>query len=336
MHLFHRSEIFLKHGYLLVLIPPVAVLALAFLMFELSAAQTMKDATALMRSLVHPSEQISPLVILGETRGRYIWLATAIVNIVISVYVIILCAIVVFRIHAPKRLLAIAAAGAVLCAIGLVSLLYAAVNHGAVYRMVFGFTFLTLRSSGLFDPGFLDYVRSVVSVVNVFAVLAPVMAVLAACSTLAPLERKDAHLDDLADQMRHLKEVLNAGSALLVSGILHMDAWLRWPAALMSDKHAQDAVSGVALAVTIYWGATFTLMLIATYGPVAGYLSGQARASLNQEREAGRIRDPQQWLRDNGLSITLSEQLPQIGIILAPVIAGPLGSFLMSSSTPPG
>ena len=123
--------------------------------------------------------------------------------------------------------------------------------------------------------------------------------------------------------MRTLKEVLNAGSAILVSGVLHMGVWLRWPAALVDEKDVQEAVSGVSLAITLFWGIAFTLMLIATYGPAAAYLGSYARELLHKGPYATQISDPEQWLRSHGLFFTLSEQLPQIGVMLAPLLAGP-------------
>ncbi len=71
-------------------------------------------------------------------------------------------------------------------------------------------------------------------------------------------------------------------------------------------------------------------MLITTYGPAASYLSAQARTFAEEAQRTGTIQDPQRWLHDNHFSITLGEQLPQISVILGPVLAGPVGSFLMS------
>jgi hypothetical protein len=43
-----------------------------------------------------------------------------------------------------------------------------------------------------------------------------------------------------------VKEALAAASAILVAGVLHMGAWLRWPAVLIADKDAHEAVMGKA------------------------------------------------------------------------------------------
>ncbi|MGH7232953.1 MAG: hypothetical protein ACREJU_16580 [Nitrospiraceae bacterium] len=326
-----------RHGYLLITLPGVLVLSVALLVFESSRSMTAGDFTNLIRSIVDSTHHTGAAYVLAEVRARYIWLATVMLNIVVPIYTTVLCGLIIYRAHSRRRLAVVVMVGVVLCAIGLVILLQSAATQNMLYRAVFGFTFLTLQDSGRFDPMFLARVHAIISLMNVLAVIVPVIAVLAAGSALAPPEDGDDLTPDyLTTQMRHLKEVLNAGSALLVTGILHMDAWLRWPASLVGEKGVQDGVLGVSLAITLFWGATFTLVLIATYGPAATHLGARARTLLRQEGFAEGIRDPDQWLKDHGLYFTLGEQLPQIGVMLAPLLAGPLGSLLMTPVTPIG
>jgi hypothetical protein len=133
-----------------------------------------------------------------------------------------------------------------------------------------------------------------------------------------------------------LKEVLTAVSAILVSGILHMGAWLRWPAALVADKAGQEAVLGAALAITLFWGVTFTLMLVATYLPAALLLARRAEALLLDRSPAATEPEPDQWLKDHGLFLSLQDHFPQFGLILAPLLASPLSSLLVAPLTPSG
>jgi len=53
---------------------------------------------------------------------------------------------------------------------------------------------------------------------------------------------------------------------------------------------------------------------------------------LKHEHQKGTIHDPQAWLKEHDLSLTLDEQLPQIAIMLAPILAGPLGSLVMGTN----
>ncbi|HVF10692.1 MAG TPA: hypothetical protein VNA16_07810, partial [Abditibacteriaceae bacterium] len=192
---------------------------------------------------------------------------------------------------------------------------------------------------GRFGSMFLRNVNWIVSIINGFAIIAPVIAILAAGSTLVPPPAgQDRDLPYFAAQMRRLKEVLNAGSALLVAGILHMGAWLRWPAALVNDKAVQEEILNLALSISVFWGATFTLVIIAIYSPAASRLSAQALRAIKNDKEEGKdkegeAKDPYKRLNEHGLAISPAQQLPQIAAILAPLLAGPVGSLLSSLAT---
>ena len=322
-----------KHGYLLLLIPPIFVYLIANVLFEFSVKHDFAELTGAIGSLLSQQETDKLSLTLSEMRARYIWLSTVLLILVVCIYAAGLFGMTIYHSHTGKRLLIIVSIGTVLIVVGIGGLLIGAATQNALYQMVYKFSFSTLQASGLYQTPFISNIGKILFIINFLAIIVPNMAILAACSTLAPaLDTKDDALTHLATQMRQLKGVLNAGSALLVSGILHMNAWLRWPGGLLMDQTTQTHLSEAVLAITMFWGATFTLMLITTYGPAASYLSTQARALVEQANRAGTIQDPQKWLQDHHFSITLGEQLPQISVILGPVLAGPIGSFLMSGS----
>ena len=327
------SNFFNKHGYLLLLIPPICVYLIANVLFEFSVKHDFSELTASIGSLLSQQDTDHLSLTLSETRARYIWLSTVLLNLVVCIYGAGLFGITIYQSHKGKRLFIIVSIGILLIAMGIVGLLIGAMTQNALYQIVYKFSFSTLQASGLYQAQFMLNIGTILFITNILAIIIPNMAILAACSTLAPSQRSDGdELSHLSTQMRQLKGVLNAGSALLVSGILHMNAWLRWPGGLLMDQTNQTYFSGAVLAVTMFWGTTFTLMLITTYGPAASYLSTQARALAEKASQAGTIQDPQRWLQDNHFSITLGEQLPQISVILGPVLAGPIGSFLMSGT----
>lgn len=170
-----------------------------------------------------------------------------------------------------------------------------------LYWAVFGFSYDNLRQAGPQRIGeqLLRYVMVVVSVVNVQALIVPVVALLAACSTLAPpVSGQPPDPTFYASQMKRLKDVLTAASAILVSGILHMGAWLRWPAAL--------------------------------------FLARRAEALLLDSTPHVTVPEPEQWLKDHGLFLSLQDNFPQFGLILAPLLASPLSSLLISPLSPTG
>ena len=220
-----------------------------------------------------------------------------------------------------------------------VTFLWALDETHALYRAVFSFSYDNLRQAGpqRISPDLLRYAMIVVSIVNVQAMVVPVVALLAACSTLAPpITGARPTPDFYAMQMKRLKEVLGASSAMLVAGVLHMGAWLRWPAALIADKAAHEAVLGAALAITLFWGVTFTLMLVSTYLPAALILAKRAQALLQEGSSQQSIPEPEEWLKNHGLFLSLQDHFPQFGLMLAPLLASPLSSLLFAPLTPTG
>ncbi len=320
-----------KHGYWLLLIPPIFVYALASVLFELSMHTKSVEWVTILSTHI-ASQDFSPITSkLIEMKLRYIWFTTVLVNLVVCLYAASLGGIIIYRSHTRKRLITVTIIGSALIIFGLVSLMISSATGNAMYRLIYYFSFSTLQATGLYSTAFLNHVDMLLLLINTLAIIVPCIVLLAASSTLAPSPKQNqGGLAYLTKQMQYLKGVLNVGSALLVGGILHMSAWIRWPTGLLSDPVEQSALSGAVLAVTMFWGATFTLMLITTYGPAASYLSRQARKLAEQAQQAGTIKDPQRWLQDNHFSVTLGEQLPQISAILGPVLAGPIGSFLMS------
>lgn len=141
---------------------------------------------------------------------------------------------------------------------------------------------ITYVRSGVSED-LLRYAIVVVSIINVQAVVVPVIALLVACSTLAsPISGVEPDPAFWSLQMRRLKEVLSATSAILVSGIVQYGS-LAALAGGTGCRH-QDARSapGAALAIMLFWGVTFTLMLVFTYLPAALLLARRAQALLRE------------------------------------------------------
>jgi hypothetical protein len=240
------------------------------------------------------------------------------------------CGIILYRNRAGRRLSTLGGIGAALSIIGIV-FLAALTEEDVLYRAVYGFTYQSLARSGYIHDSLLRFTHLAVSAINILAVVAPIIAVLAACSIIAPpADGRTISPDLLVRRMRQLNEVLYGGSAILVTGILHMGAWLRWPASLIADRVSQEAVLGVALAITIFWGTTFTLMLIVTYVPAAISVARQAHDLLETGQYAAVIPDTGGWLKQHGFHLSIEQHLLQFGALLAPVLAGPLGSFLLA------
>lgn len=331
------------YRFLLLSIPPMFILLLATGLFEFSSNITVDNFHDLTKRLMHssadaPDQAFSAIHFLVEVKSRYIWLTTVVLALVAGVYAFSLCAMIIYQCHPRSQLFVVTAIGAVFALSG-VAFVWSLDETHTLYRAVFGFSYDNLRQAGTqrISEHLLRYVMVVVSVVNVQALIVPVAALLAACSTLAPPTSGQAPDPTFyALQMTRLKEVLTAASAILVSGILHMGAWLRWPAALVGDKAGQEAVLGTALAITLFWGVTFTLMLVATYLPAALVLARRAETLLLERPSRPAEPEAEKWLKDHGLFLSLQDHFPQFGLILAPLLASPLSSLLLAPLSPTG
>ncbi len=331
------------YRFLLLIFPPLLLLLLAAGLFEFSSNISVDNFHSLTRRLMHPASEASakpldPSQFLVEVKSRYIWLTTVVVALVAGLYALISCGAIIYHAHPRPRLIIVIALGIVFASIG-VAYIWALDETHALYRAVFSFSYDNLKEAGRqrISEELLRYTMVVVSIVNVQAMVVPVVALLAACSTLAlPVSGAQPDPAFYALQMGRLKEVLSAASAILVGGVLHMGAWLRWPAALVADPKAHEALLGAALAITLFWGVTFTLMLVCTYLPAALLLAKRAQALLLESTPQPSTPDPGQWLKDHGLFLSLQDHLPQFGLMLAPLLASPLSSLLLAPLTPTG
>ncbi len=198
----------------------------------------------------------------------------------------------------------------------------------SAFSAIYFFTYEQLAACGCMAPAELArYARTEIAV-NVLAAVTPMLLLLATCAVLEPdgLDGQPA-LRVLQDRMRRLKRLLNFASALLVAGMLNMSLWLRWPGALTADGGAASVP--VTDAVTFFWGTVFTLVIISLYVPASMRLNRRATALLERYPEAkGSARDTAEWLERHGLSLTPTQQLPQVMAMLAPMLVGSAGSTL--------
>lgn len=198
-----------------------------------------------------------------------------------------------------------------------------------MHEMIYGYTYRPLAESGRFSGGFLAQVSNILFAINLLAAAVPIIILFGACSTAIPAAGQAG--DDpryWAKKMAQLREIVNVGSAYLIFGILHMGIWLQWPAALIREGELQKSLTGLTHSITVYWGVAFTLLIIATYWPAAYSLHLRAEEALSKSQDALGINDSEAWLKQHKLSTTLSNQLPQLIVMLGPFFSGPLSTLL--------
>ena len=260
-----------------------------------------------------------------EPQARFAWLTTVLLNLLVPLFAIICFGYVAHRSLAPQQLLPAAGAVAIL-SIGSAVLLFVGIaTESALHRLIFDFTFDALRASNRFSGEFLQRVLILLWAINALAVVAPSCAVVTFVATVVPPNRPET-VGDLRSRTRRLRETLNASAALLVSGILHMGAWLRWSAALVDGKTARESIEHLTLSVTLFWGMAFTLMIVAAFVPATLILRERALHLYRQTAgEPGG--DLEKWLGEQGFKFSVGDQLPQIAVMLAPLLAGPAASL---------
>lgn len=306
-------------------------MGLAAIVFNL-ASPAAHDPRGAIRTLVRSSTGSASLPsLLLEVHARYAWLSTVLLNGVVAFVALLAFRRVVHRTLAPTQVRQAFRAALGLSVVGLLLVLLGSAREDALHRLIFGVTFQSLEAARRFTPEFLSTVLALVSGVNLLAVIGPCGALVACASTV--VSRADRH-DDLVgvrSRVQGLRETINASAALLVAGILHMGAWLRWPASLMNDKAAREAVEQVALGVTVYWGLTFSLMIVAGYLPAMIQLRERALAWRPPPTNPA-ADDPDKWLVEQGFKFSLGGQLPQVAVMLGPLLAGPLASLFNAAT----
>ncbi len=318
---------FKSHRELLYLVPPLLVYLFASFLFELSVIDPTVSIIEKLAPAVKANATSDLPLLLTELKARYMWLASALLNIVIPVMSIII-AIFTIKLYLRRWQLAwTLVIGTILCVGNVGYLLYGAHVKNALYALVFGFTYKMLTRSQMFSNDFLLHVYIIILIINILAAVTPIILLLAVCATLR-LPKEPCRPDILAKRMARLKEIINVGSAFLVFGILHMGLWLNWTASLVKDPALSAKIAGAAWSISAYWGVAFTLVLAATYVPSTVHLQNQTMKQITQGRNAMAPAEADKWLNEHGFSFTLSNQLTQCISIMAPILAAPISSIL--------
>ncbi|TVR83163.1 MAG: hypothetical protein EA405_04865 [Rhodospirillales bacterium] len=305
--------------------PPLAVLALANVLFELVGYGYAPVATALAAAETAPASltgNVSP------HRAAVGWGAAALLYLVVGAGAAVaawrmLSSRVTRQARRPFEALAVA-----ITVLGLGHLL-AVDALDRPLSAIFHVTHEALAAQEILPSRHMACVALVVGTINVMSVLVPALLLAAAAATgLPPLDGWNA--TTLTRRARQVREFVAIAAAFMVAGVVHMGAWTHWAAATLTENTHQAALQQLATGITLYWGTTFTLMIASFYLPMAAVLSGLAANTMNaldvkmDERPA--------WLAAHGLSFQIHTQLPQIAAMAAPLLAGPLATAIRATT----
>ena len=313
---------------LLLAVPPLAVVVTSQVLFEVAGF----DLLPLGQEVQEFVRRTGPVPLdmrLGDMETRLFWALSAFAAMAAALALTIVALAILVRSVTTRGLRLFVPIGFALIVLGLLSFYYAIVAETPIAGM-FRFTYESLEAASL-DPGFLFVVRWLVIFLTLLSVVAPLSAMMAACSTLAP--PRDGGPGDvafLAGQVRFLKALVVLGSAYLVAGVLNMGVWLAWPAKLIGSEAHAAQVESLAGTISIYWGGCFTVLIAAFYAPAMILLRDRAEAVIARSPASTGGMTAEKFLEDHGISLSLGKQLPQIGAVLAPLLAGPIGSAITS------
>jgi hypothetical protein len=311
--------------YLLFLLAPLSVLAISTFLFERSLAPT-DVHIEYIKSLFVPGSNKVALSSVGEIRARYLWMASCVALLVMSLAAIAASFDAIRSCTSGRRFKFVLM---LIPALVAGQLFYLASLPSTLKAINFDFTIQLLKASNMFDTDFLqtDVWYTAYVVVLASTVAAIFLLVGASVTTASPAVDKRLLPYALAAQMNHLRTVLYIGSLMLVAGVLNMGSWMRWPAAMFRDPTQGNAIMSMALGVTTFWGASFTLVTMAAYVPAALYLQSRALHLFQEKHPASSLAQQELWLKEQGLTVSGDTQLKPILAMIGPLLAGPLGAF---------
>lgn len=301
------------------MIYPLTVFILGHLLFDWIGAPFsghVLQAAASVKVGGNPNEAIS---------DGHVWAATAVLYLLVSFFVL-LSLLRWMRVRA-KGYFAFGYLSIAGLLIGLgISYLTDVDRYNRPIKAVFLFTFRSLQvDKRLYIASILDSINNTLLIINLLSVIVP--AFLCAFGPLLVREPNGAWTEEeLMKRVKDARLLALMASIFLVSGVLHMYAWMSWAPVLLNKDGLETVVGSVAF----YWGSVFTMMLGCYYFPILLVLRNRAEAVMVSEEVPLIERD--QWLERRGLSLRITNQVPQIIGILGPLIAAPAGKFLATLS----
>jgi len=131
-------------------------------------------------------------------------------------------------------------------------------------------------------------------------------------------------------RVQALQKAVYLLSAVLVSSTVTITLFAHLPVGLLpaGTGSLAAAVSKYATGLSTFWGALFSITLVATFAMPALHLLGRAYGRETAARDSDELRD---WLQEHVFQ-SIKRQLATVLSLLAPLLVGPLSSLLSSVS----
>lgn len=307
-----------RNAYILIALVPVAIYIMSYCLFEINAASSLKIKTMIVEAI--KEHGVSPTSTIIEYKSRILWLSSSLLSITAYLIALTWSVLIVRRCCRRINLIKLAVVGLAIMTLTLLQI-GRANSESAMFNTIFDTTYQALKVSPLITESFLQKVLIIINTINVLAAVTPVFILIAICSTISsPIEEGVPKLEFFIKRMNYLNQGIMIGSAVLLFGIIHMDAWMQWPTSMFDEEAVLNKVAVNAFAaISQYWGISFTLLLVCLYSSAAIYWQAQTRVALiAMESDI----DISQYLEDNGFTVSWQKHALQLGAMLTPFLAG--------------
>jgi hypothetical protein len=308
-------------------IPPILTLLLGKVLFELLVFNFF-DLNQYMIRNSSVTHDINTLVKLYEIKARLLWVTSVMASFFINVGFGIFLWNTFRRSLTKGTLWSFLLIAATISALETIYFLYVDASESPIAN-IFNFTFDSLSGSGLYTANELFIIHSTLDVINLITfIIAPFGIMAGSCIMHEMPMNAHMELKYLLDQSGRLKKLITWGSAIMVIGVIHMQLWLNWPLTFSEGSEMIDQLKPITLAISQYWGVTYTLAIAALYLPAASYLSDQAKIVIERGTDEELKQNSSKWLLENRMSLSAVAQLPQIVAIIGPMLVGSFSSTL--------
>ncbi len=167
--------------------------------------------------------------------------------------------------------------------------------------------------------------------ISKFAWLAAVpylFGLLAAASASAVVSGLVSDRDgNLAERIAGVTRAFHATAFVLVTSVLALVLFYKLPLLIIADESAAGLVTDYAQGITMYWGALFTVTLLAIFGPANVILNQQAIQAQLASPEEVSIDGPKFFMDPNTRAM-----LSKVLTTLSPLLIGSAGPFFETIS----
>lgn len=317
------------------MIPPVLPVLAAVLVLELAEPSRFAIGTEVDRLLRSTDQATSGSVISSITHSahRMSYVALVLLHCLFCLAAVVTAARWVRDAGPPLRRRVTCAT--VACVAIVLALFYAVADPDfAASRL----TYFNILEAARFSPTSSDLVEITrlgvsrlalyVIVPTAFGIIA-VLSMSGMASALArnvPSDRSDAAIE-LAERWHRLQLGLAATSLVLITSTAAAMRFFHLPVEAVANPAAKAALTEYATAVAGFWGAVFTVTMVATFVPAAVSIKVQARRLARDKGVTG-ADELGKWLQKHGLSFTPRKWIANAIGIVAPVLVAPIGAVL--------